>query len=150
MKDLPCKVVGVELNLQIDSPLAQNVPNALLYGESNHGYFAKFIIIMALLATMMKEIEGWPLYEKVMRSLDALPSAMVDAQEQNEKRATEDARLYKDDDFVMLLSSGPTYANAYVFGICILMEMQWMHTFAGEAAGNSSMGHLRLSLQIPL
>lgn len=132
LKDYPCKVVGV--TQFEDSPLAKNVPYPLIYGESKHGYFAKFIIIMALLAAVMKEIENWPLYEKVMTSLDALPSAMVDAQEANEKRATEDSRLYKDDDFVMVMGSGPTYANAYVFGVCILMEMQWMHTFTGEAA----------------
>ena len=132
MKDFPCKVVGV--TQFEDSPLAKNVPYPLIYGKSEHGYFAKFIIIMALLAAVMKEIEDWPLFEKVMTSLEALPSAMLDAQEYNEKQATEDARLYKDDDFVMVMGSGPTYTNAYVFGVCILMEMQWMHTFTGEAA----------------
>ena len=84
LKAYPCKVVGV--TQFEDSPLAKNVPHALMYGKSNHGYFAKFIIIMALLAAVMKETEGWPLFDKVMTSLDALPSAMVDAMETNEKR----------------------------------------------------------------
>jgi fructoselysine 6-phosphate deglycase len=132
LKGIKCKTVGVTQNA--DSPLAQNVQYPLIYGKSDHGYTAKFIIILAFLAGVMKEIEGWKLYEKIMKSLDALPSAMVDAAEANEKRATDDARIYKDDDFMMLLGSGPNYSSAYVFGLCVLMEMQWMHTFTGEAA----------------
>ena len=132
LKGIKCKTVGVTQNA--DSPLAQNVQYPLIYGKSDHGYTAKFIIILAFLAGVMKEVEGWKLYEKIMKSLDALPSAMVDAAEANEKRATEDARIYKDDDFMMLLGSGPNYSSAYVFGLCVLMEMQWMHTFTGEAA----------------
>jgi fructoselysine 6-phosphate deglycase len=132
LKQYPCKVVSV--TQFADSPLAKNVPQTFLYGESKNGYHAKFIILMALTAGLMKEAEGWPLSDKVMRSLDALPSALVDTAEANDKRTAEEARLYKDDDFMMILGSGPCYATAYVFGVCVLMEMQWMHTFAGEAA----------------
>lgn len=132
LKSYKCKTIGV--TQLAESPLAQNVQYPLLYGKSDHGYTAKFMIILAFLAGVMKELEGWKLYEKIMKSLDALPSAMVDAAETNEKRAIEDARLYKDDDFMMLMGSGPNYSSAYVFGMCVLMEMQWMHTFTGEAA----------------
>jgi len=132
LKQSNCKVVGV--TQFADSPLAKNVPHPFIYGESKNGYTAKFIILLALLAGVMKEVEGWALADKVMGSLDALPSAMVDAQEANEKRSAEEARLYKDDDFMMVMGSGPNYATAYVLGICVLMEMQWMHTHVGEAA----------------
>ncbi len=132
LKGYPCKVVGV--TQFEDSPMAKAIPNMLIYGKSLHGYHAKFILLMALLAGVMKEVENWPLYDKVMKSLEALPAALVDAAEANEKRATEEARIYKDDDFMMLLGSGPMYTNAYVFGVCVLMEMQWMHVFTGEAA----------------
>ncbi len=132
LKTINCKTVGV--TQKADSPLAKNVQYPLLYEDHEHGYTAKFMIILAFLAGVMKELEDWKLYDKIMTSLDALPSAMVDAAEANEKRATEDARLYKDDDFMMIMGSGPNYCSAYVFGMCILMEMQWMHTFTGEAA----------------
>ena len=132
LKQYNCKVVGV--TQFADSPLAKNVPHPFIYGESKNGYTAKFIILLALVAGVMKEVEGWALADKVMGSLDALPSAMVDAQEANEKRSAEEARLYKDDDFMMVMCSGPNYATAYVLGICVLMEMQWMHTHVGEAA----------------
>lgn len=132
LQQYPCKVVSV--TQFADSPLAKNVPQTFLYGESKNGYHAKFIILMAFVAGLMKEVEGWNLADKVMSSLDALPSALVDTAEANDKRAAEEARLYKDDDFIMIMGSGPTYATAYVFGICVLMEMQWMRTHVGEAA----------------
>lgn len=132
LKAVGCPVVGV--TQLADSPLAKNVAYPLLYGESKNGYQAKFILLMALLAGVMKQVENWTLAENIMADLNKLPLALVDAMESNEKRAAEDARLYKDDDFIMILGSGPVYSTAYVFGVCVLMEMQWMHTFVGEAA----------------
>lgn len=132
LKDKPVKTVGI--TQKSESPLAQNVQHPLLYGESDHGYHAKFMIVLALLSAVMKEVEGWKLHDAVMRGLDSFPSALVDTQEANEKRAAEEARIYKDDDYMMLLGAGPCFATAYVFGVCVLMEMQWMHTYACESA----------------
>ena len=132
VKQYNCKTIGIT---QFgDSSLAQNVQHALIYGKSKHGYTAKFIIILALLASIMKEMEGWKLAAKIMKSLDALPGALADTAEASDKRGTDEARLYKDDDFMMIMGSGPNYSTAYAFGVCVLMEMQWMHTHVGEAA----------------
>lgn len=132
VKQYNCKTVGV--TQLAESPLAKNVQNVLLYGKSDHGYAAKFIIVLALLASIMKEMENWSLGGKVLKNLDALPEVLADAAESSDKRATEEARLYKDDDFMMIMGSGPNYATAYTFGICVLMEMQWMRVHVGEAA----------------
>ncbi|MFZ5822284.1 MAG: SIS domain-containing protein [Chloroflexota bacterium] len=132
LKDFPCKVAAV--TQFEDSPLAKAVKNTFVYGKSDQGYYAKFIILMGLIAGVMKEVEGWKIADTIASSLNALPSALVDTAEANDKRAIEEARLYKDDDFMMIMGSGPNYSTAYVFGACVLMEMQWMHTFTGEAA----------------
>lgn len=132
LKSYKCKVTAV--TQFEDSPLAKAVPGTFIYGKSEQGYYAKFIIIMALVAGVMKKLEEWKLADSVLSGLGALPAVLVDTAEFNEKRATDEARLYKDDDFMMILGSGPTSSNAYVFGVCVLMEMQWMHTFTGEAA----------------
>lgn len=132
VKKYNCKTVGV--TQLAESPLAKNVQRVFLYGKSDSGYSAKFIILLAFLAGVMKGIEGWALADKVKNSLSALPDVLADAVEQSESRASEEARLYKDDDFMMIMGSGPNYATAYTFGICVLMEMQWMHTHVGEAA----------------
>lgn len=132
VKQYDCKTVGI--TQFEDSPLAKNVQKVFLYGKSEHGYSAKYIVITAFLAGVMKTVENWAIADKVLSSLGALPSALVDAAEQNDSQATEQARLYKDDDFMMIMGSGPNYATAYTFGTCVLMEMQWMHTYVGEAA----------------
>jgi fructoselysine 6-phosphate deglycase len=59
---------------------------------------------------------------------------MADTQVSNDKRAAEEARLYKDDRILYEVASGPMFNTAYVFGVCILMEMQWMHSYPIEAA----------------
>lgn len=134
LKKTKCTVVGV--TQKADSPLAQNVEFPLLYGESSHGYHAKFMIILALLSAYMDKAEPtqWTIHKAVMSSLDAYPSVLVDVQEASEKRVTEEARIYKDDDYMMVVGAGPCFATAYVTGVCVLMEMQWMHTYACEAA----------------
>lgn len=132
VKQYGCKTVGI--TQLADSPLAKNVQKVFLYGKSEHGYPAKFILILAFLAGVMKGMEGWVLADKIITSLNALPEALADAAEQSDARGTEEARLFKDDDFMMVMGSGPNYSTAYTFGICVLMEMQWMHTHVGEAA----------------
>ncbi|MEN6298510.1 MAG: SIS domain-containing protein [Anaerolineaceae bacterium] len=117
-----------------DSPLAKAVANTLCYGKSDQGYFSTYLLLMALLAGFVKEAENWKLADKMIKSLELLPTVLVDTAIANDKRATEEARLYHEDDFFMLLGSGPCYATAYVAGVCVMMEMQWMHTFTGEAA----------------
>lgn len=132
IKPYGCKVAAV--TQFEDSPLAKAVPDTLVYGKSDHGYMAKFMLILALLTGFAKESEGWDLADKVLKSLDVLPEVLFDTAAANDKRAIEEARLYHEDDFFMVLGSGPCYAAAYVTGVCVMMEMQWMHTFTGEAA----------------
>ncbi len=132
VKPYGCKVAAV--TQFEDSPLAKAVPGTLIYGKSDHGYFAKFILLLALLAGLVKEAENWKLADKVLKSLEVLPQLLADTAAANDARATEEARLYHKDDFFMVLGSGPCYAAAYVTGVCVMMEMQWMHTFTGEAA----------------
>ena len=67
-------------------------------------------------------------------SLRALPAVIGAAQQQVEARTAEEARIYKDDRILYHVGSGPMFATSYVFGVCVLMEMQWMHSTALEAA----------------
>ena len=132
LKSYPCITIGV--TQKADSPLAQNVQHYLTYDLPDHGYTAKYILLQALVGAIANTVEPWPLYEKVIKSLRALPDALADTIEQSEGRSKEEARIYQAEDNIMLIGSGPNFCTAYVFGICVLMEMQWMHTYACEAA----------------
>ena len=132
LRGKPCATIGI--TQQADSPLAQAVDHALPYGASQQGYFARAIVQQALVGAMLKELEGWTLHDAAMRSLDAFPGALADAVEASQPRAAEEARTYRDDRILYVVGSGPCFSTAYVLAVCMLMEMQWMHSFPIRAA----------------
>ena len=125
LRDKPVTTVGI--TQKGDSPLAQAVDCPLLYGESKEGYYAMYLLLQALSSSLLKEREGWALHDAVISSLDALPGALADAVQASDARAIEEARLYKDDRVFYTVGAGPVFSTAYVFGVCILLEMQWLH-----------------------
>lgn len=126
LKDKPCITVSTTQNT--DSPLAQATQHVMAYGESKAGYYAAITLNMAFVSGLLDEVEpSWPYHSQIMTGLDALPEVLAQAALSNDARAAEDARIYKDDRIMYVLASGPMFSTAYVIGICVLMEMQWMH-----------------------
>lgn len=117
-----------------DAPLAANVDHALLMGETDQAHSGMFMLLLAFVSGFLEPGDGWTVHDKVMTSLEALPGALAAAGEQNDARAAEEARTYKDDRIIYHVASGPMFSAAYTFGICVLMEMQWMHSMPVEAA----------------
>lgn len=132
VKDKPCTTVCI--TQKSNSPLAKKVHKTLIYGESKQGYSSFFILILALISAFLKEIDDWPYHQEIMSSLDALPSALADAIESVEEKAIKQARSFKDDTLLYVIGGGPMYSAAYVFGVCILAESQWMHVIPIVAA----------------
>lgn len=133
LKDKECHVAAVT---QFEtSPLAKNVQDTILYGESKAGYKAEFMLALALLTSLVKETDNWPIADAVLKGIDAFPQVMADVQALSDKQCAEYAKDYKDDDFFMVMGAGPCFPiAAYVAGVCIMMEMQWLHTSVGESA----------------
>ena len=125
LEDRPCTTVAITQTS--DSPLAQAVKHVLTYGPGERGYYALFLLMSALVSGFYNALEGWPLHDKLMQSLPSLPEVMADAIEANEARVTEDARLYKDEQYIYMIGAGPMYTTVYVIGVCILMEMLWLN-----------------------
>lgn len=128
----PCRTVGI--TQFADSRLAQAVQTPFLMGKADGAPASMFIVMQGLLGGLMAEKDGWDLLEPLRASLRALPQVMADTAEQNDARAAEEARLYKDDRTLYQVASGPMFSAAYVLGVCVLMEMQWMHSMPLEAA----------------
>lgn len=125
VKGKPCVTVAVSTQTA-DLPLAKAVQNPLLMGVTEQAHTGMFMIMQAFVGGLMAGKDKWPLFDKLMKSLEALPEAMADTQLSVEKRAAEDARLLKDDRILYHVASGPMFNTAYVIGVCVLMEMQWM------------------------
>ena len=131
LRDKPCITIGITETA--DKPLASLVGTAFLMG-AKAPVASMFMILSALAGGLMAAKDDWPLADKLMSSLRAMPKVMADTAEIGDARAKEDARLLKDDRILYHVASGPTFSTAYVFGVCVLMEMQWMHSTALEAA----------------
>jgi len=132
LKDQPCTTVGVTQTQ--DKPLAKAVEHPFLMGETSEAHSGMFMIMQALVGGLMAGKDKWPLHDILMQSLTALPQAMAETHMRNDARATEEARIYNEDRTIYHVASGPMFSTAYVFGVCVLMEMQWMHSYPIEAA----------------
>jgi fructoselysine 6-phosphate deglycase len=132
VKDFPCRTIA--LTETPDLPLAKAVQTTLLTGHSSGAHAAMFMLLQALIGGMMAGREAWELLGPLTSSLRALPQVMAETAEQADRRAADEARLLKDDRILYHVAAGPMFSAAYVFGVCVLMEMQWMHSVALEAA----------------
>ncbi|PYE49975.1 fructoselysine 6-phosphate deglycase [Deinococcus yavapaiensis KR-236] len=132
LQDKPCQTLAVTSTA--DALLARAAKRTLLIGDTEQAHTGIFIALQALVGGLMHARDGWPHLDALLRSLDALPEVLVEAARQNDARALEDARTYQHDRTLYHLASGPMFATAYVFGVCMLMEMQWMHSIPVEAA----------------
>jgi fructoselysine 6-phosphate deglycase len=129
--DRPCHVVVI--TEQADSDLARAAETSLLMGAGSGGA-SMFMLLQALAGGLMEGKKGWELFDPLMRSLAALPEVMAEVAQVSDRRSAEDARLLKDDRILYHVAAGPMFSTAYVWGVCVLMEMQWMHSVPLEAA----------------
>ncbi len=132
LRDRPAITVGVTQTE--DKPLARSVQHVFLIGETSQAHAGMFMIMQAFMGGIWSAKDGWQFERELLESLQALPAALADAKANNDDRAADEARLYKDDRILYHVASGPMFSTAYVFGVCVLMETQWMHSYPIEAA----------------
>jgi fructoselysine 6-phosphate deglycase len=132
LKGRPCRVVT--FTQFADRPLAVKAQERFLVGDTSESFTAMFMLMQALVGGMLEAGDGWTLGPKLLTSLHALPAVFCDASEQNEARAAADAEAYRHDQSIYHVAAGPCFTTAYVFGVCILMEMLWLHSYPIEAA----------------
>lgn len=132
LRDRPCRTIG--FSQSGDKPLPALVQRPFLVGETGEAFPAMFMLMQSLVGGLLAAKDGWPLADRLLASLDVLPGALADAAEANEDRAAADARAYRSDRSFYHVASGPGFTTAYVFGVCVLMEMLWLHSYPIEAA----------------
>jgi len=132
LRDRPC--ITVAITQSASSPLAGLARHVFLIGETPESFLGMAMIAQALVGGLLAGRDGWPHEAALLASLRALPGALVDAAISADARGVANALALRDDHVVYLLASGPCFTNAYVFGVCILMEMLWMHACPVEAA----------------
>lgn len=113
-----------------DSPLAEASHIAIGYehkptaGDPE----APAAILLRLVFGILENREGHAGNAALLRGLAALPEVVARVQEAHADDVLRWAAASKREPVIYTMASGPNYGVAYAFSICILQEMQWIHS----------------------
>ncbi len=105
------------------------------YYETADPIDTSYGVMYLLTAGILQAQGGIPIFEGMVRNLEALKPVVARAKEQYSEKAEEFGRSCRDDRVLYSLGSGTSYSQAYVFCNCYMMEMQWINAIpihAGE------------------
>lgn len=133
-----CKEKGVTtigLVGEDGTPLTEYSDYVLVnYSENDNSSDSIYIQLYMLLFRMMYKRGEFPEYDKFANQVQTLPEVLLRVKEATDKKAEEFANKYKDETFHMVVGSGNLWGEAYSYAMCVLEEMQWIHTKSIHAA----------------
>jgi fructoselysine-6-phosphate deglycase len=123
----------VAISRDTDNPLAEAANATFAYRSEDTITDAKLILIGQLGVALLSRAGDFNDYAGAMRAFDTLPDALYATKLQTESRNDEIARQLQNEPITYVLGSGPSFGTAYLFAMCFLQEMQWMHAVALNA-----------------
>lgn len=125
----------VSLTYDAQSPLAQVSEHIIVYKEGKETSYLNEApaIMLELIFGLLAEKEGNKKFSDVVSSLENLRPILEKEKANYLEQAKKFAETYKDASIIYTMGSGANYGIAYWFAICILMEMQWIHSHAIHA-----------------
>lgn len=125
----------VSLTFDADGPLAQASEHIILYedGEESNYVNEASAVMQELVFGLLAIKENNQKINDLVSSFENLTSVIRKEKEKSLEKAKEFALNYKDEKIIYTMGSGANYGIAYWFSICILMEMQWIHSHALHA-----------------
>lgn len=83
---------------------------------------------LKLISALLKETEDWDKYDTFIEGFDRIDTVVERACEQSTEYAKQFAEANKMEKVIYTVGSGANYGSAYMEDICILKEMQWIHS----------------------
>lgn len=77
---------------------------------------------------LLHQLEGYEYYLDAMNGFAIVDDIYRHAVKYCTPRAAKFAEECKDDETIYVIGGGPSMGSAYIFSICNLMEMQWVHS----------------------
>ncbi|GAA4658650.1 SIS domain-containing protein [Arthrobacter cryoconiti] len=108
-----------------ESPLASMVDEALISEPEAWPFDVQLLLFTTRLLSNRGEFSG---YEKFADELAAIPEIMVQVARQADAPASDFALKHKDTNYHFLSGTGNLWGFTYLYSMCILEEMQWLHT----------------------
>lgn len=114
------------------SRLAEHADHTILYewGDDSRVENNPMAIALALCAEILQQVEGYSHYEDIRTAIRQIDDVVSTARAKVRDRAGAFAKDHGGETLFYVLSSGASYAHAYAFAICSLMEMQWLNASA--------------------
>lgn len=125
----------VALTNEPESPLAKNSDRFLKYewGNNVNAFDTNLGVLYQLVFGVLHVVENNEQFARLVTSLENLQAVYEKALEQEAENAKAFAASHAKEPVIYTMASGASYGAAYSFSICILMEMQWIHSHAIHA-----------------
>ncbi|MFB9761529.1 SIS domain-containing protein [Ectobacillus funiculus] len=125
----------VALTNEPESPLAKNSARFLKYewGNDVNAFDTNLGVLYQLVFGVLHVVENNEKFVRLVTSLENLQAVYEKALQQEAENAKVFAASHAKEPVIYTMASGANYGVAYSFSICILMEMQWIHSHAIHA-----------------
>lgn len=125
----------IAFTFDLDSPLAQASEYVIGYqhGEGKSEAYVAPPLLLRLVAALLDDCEGSsiaPSVDEMVAQLDTLVPAVRNTYAD---RADAYGKDYKNEELIYTMAAGSNFGPAYSFAICLLQEMQWIHSAAIQA-----------------
>ncbi|MEY8444969.1 SIS domain-containing protein [Enterococcus ratti] len=120
----------ISLTRSIDSALTKEADYVIYHGfaENYAAKLEKTGYCLALAVELLQQVEGYKHYEAMQKGFSVIYDLAQKSAESARKEAKNFAQRFKDEKVIYVMSSGATHEVAYSTAICLLMEMQWIHS----------------------
>ncbi len=117
------------------SPLAAESEIVIAYqhGEGKSEAYVGGALILRLVAALIEERDGVQIADAVDSAVAQLPTLVPAARESYTASANDWGFASRREPLIYTMASGSNYGTAYSFAICLLQEMQWVHSAAIHA-----------------
>ncbi|OUN26483.1 SIS domain-containing protein [Blautia sp. An81] len=113
-----------------DSPLwkAAEYPIHYDWGKDADASDLNKAVLYSLIFRILNAVSPCEKYEKGISSVEHIHEVLEKAKVQYADTVKEWGKKYKRESLIYTMGSGACYGETYSFAICLLMEMQWIHS----------------------
>lgn len=122
----------VAYSFKDDSPLWQNADYNLHYdwGPESNAYDHRSGMALRFIFGFLNALQNKRIYERALLIVKDLQRIFDRNKAKFSNAADAFGSTYKRESIIYTMGSGPLYGEAYSFAICLLQEMQWVHSAA--------------------
>ena len=121
LKQRECKVVCFTQSEQ--SKIVEYGVKSFYTGDTPQSFHSMLMLLNSFVGGIWEEREGWEHLDKLLTSLEALPTALAKAALQSQTRGNKFAANYDPAGIIYFIASGPMQFVGKAFGNCLLEEM---------------------------